>query len=77
MPVNGRLLRQLVRDEDADLVALDRLDGGAGRLAVVAPRCAFMPGASSRTTGSATRWNSFQSPFMRQGSVQPLSVTTG
>ena len=27
-----------------------------------------MPGASSRTTGSATRWNSFQSPFMRHGS---------
>ena len=33
-----------------------------------------MPGAISRTTGSATRWNSFQSPFCRQGSVQPLSV---
>ena len=36
-----------------------------------------MPGANSRTTGSATRWNSFHSPFIRQGSVQPFSVTTG
>src|SRR5512134_559675 len=36
-----------------------------------------MPGASSRTTGSATRWNSFQPLFIRHGSVQPLSVTTG
>jgi len=36
-----------------------------------------MPGAISRSTGSATRWNSFQSPFCRDGSVQPLSVTTG
>ena len=36
-----------------------------------------MPGAISRTTGSATRWNSFHSPFMRQGRVQPFSVTTG
>ena len=38
MPVHGRVLRQLVGDEDADLVALDRLDGRAGRLAVVAPQ---------------------------------------
>ena len=36
-----------------------------------------MPGASSRRTGSATRWNSFQPLFMRQGSDQPFSVTTG
>ena len=36
-----------------------------------------MPGLSSRTTGSATRWNSFQSPRMRHGNVQPFSVTTG
>jgi hypothetical protein len=36
-----------------------------------------MPGAISRTTGSATRWNSLTPPFMRQGSDQPLSVTTG
>src|SRR4051812_31326388 len=36
-----------------------------------------MPGAISRTTGSATRWNSLTLSFMRQGSVQPLSVTTG
>ena len=35
------------------------------------------PGATSRTTGSATRWNSFTPAFMRQGAVQPLSVTTG
>src|SRR5512145_899697 len=36
-----------------------------------------MPGAISRTTGSATRWNSFQPLFMRNGRVQPLRVTTG
>src|SRR6187431_2723541 len=36
-----------------------------------------MPGAISRTTGSATRWNSLTLSFMRQGSDQPLSVTTG
>ena len=36
-----------------------------------------MPGANSRTTGSATRWNSLTPSFMRQGSVQPFSVTTG
>src|SRR5688572_18340185 len=36
-----------------------------------------MPGASSRTTGSATRWNSFQPLFMRHGRVHPFSVTTG
>src|ERR671922_62744 len=28
-----------------------------------------MPGAISRTTGSATRWNSFHSPFIRHGSA--------
>ena len=37
MPVDGRALGQLVGDEDADLVALDRLDRRARRLAVVAP----------------------------------------
>jgi len=36
-----------------------------------------MPGAISRTTGSATRWNSLTPAFMRHGSVQPFSVTTG
>ena len=36
-----------------------------------------MPGASWRRTGSATRWNSFQPLFMRHGSDQPFSVTTG
>jgi hypothetical protein len=36
-----------------------------------------MPGAISAHDGSATRWNSFQPLFMRQGSDQPLSVTTG
>ena len=38
MPVHGGVLGQLVGDEDAHLVALDRLDGRAGRLAVVAPQ---------------------------------------
>ncbi len=36
-----------------------------------------MPGAISRTTGSATRWNSLTPLRMRQGQLQPLSVTTG
>src|SRR5471032_1441298 len=36
-----------------------------------------MPGASSRTTGSATRWNSLTLLFMRQGKDQPFRVTTG
>jgi hypothetical protein len=31
----------------------------------------------NRSRIAKTRWNSFQSPFMRQGNVQPLSVTTG
>src|SRR3989338_1166897 len=35
------------------------------------------PGDTSRTTGSATRWNSLTPSFMRQGKVQPLRVTTG
>jgi len=35
-----------------------------------------MPGAICRRTGSAMRWNSFHPLFMRQGSVQPFSVTT-
>ena len=37
MPVHGGVLGQSVGDEDANLVALDRLDGRARRLAVVAP----------------------------------------
>src|SRR5688500_8481094 len=36
-----------------------------------------IPGASCRRTGSATRWNSFQPAFMRQGSDHPFKVTTG
>src|SRR5574339_420126 len=35
-----------------------------------------MPGAISRTTGSAIRWNSLTPLFTRQGRDQPLSVTT-
>ena len=38
VPVDGGVLGQLVGDEDADLVAFDRLDGRPGRLAVVAPQ---------------------------------------
>ncbi len=38
MPVYGGLFRQLVGDEDAELVAFDRLDCRARRLAVVAPQ---------------------------------------
>src|SRR3982074_2045636 len=37
LPMDGRMLRQFVGDEDADLVALDGLDGRARRLTVVAP----------------------------------------
>ena len=36
-----------------------------------------MPGANSRSTGSAIRWNSFQPFFMRHGNDHPLSVATG
>src|SRR5262245_63775562 len=36
--MNGRVLGQPVGDEDAHLVAFDRLDGRARRLAVVAPQ---------------------------------------
>src|SRR6185436_20598875 len=36
-----------------------------------------MPGATSRTTGSATRWNSLTPSFIRQGSDHPLRVTIG
>ena len=37
VPVDGRMFRQLVGDEDADAVAFDRLDCRARRLAVIAP----------------------------------------
>jgi len=37
----------------------------------------FIPGANSRTHGSATRWNSLTPLFMRQGSDQPFRVMTG
>ena len=36
-----------------------------------------MPEAISRSTGSATRWNSFTPSFRRHGKDQPFSVTTG
>src|SRR5277367_4468355 len=35
-----------------------------------------MPGAISRITGSATRWNSLTPLRMRHGSVQPFNVAT-
>ncbi len=38
VPMHGRVLGQLVGDEDAQLVAFDGLDRGARRLAVVAPQ---------------------------------------
>jgi hypothetical protein len=44
VPVDRGVLRQLVGDEDADLVALDRLDGRPGRLAVIAPEIALHAG---------------------------------
>ena len=37
----------------------------------------FCHGANSRSTGSATKWNSFTPLFMRWGSDQPLMVATG
>ena len=36
-----------------------------------------MPGANSRFTGSATRWNSFTPSSIFHGSVAPFGVTTG
>ena len=36
-----------------------------------------MPGAISRITGSAVRWNSLTPFFIRHGKVQPFNVTTG
>ena len=41
---------------------------GPGELPLYPHRCAVDPGANSRSTGSATRWNSLTSPFMRHGS---------
>ena len=38
VPMHGGVLGQLVRHKDADFVALDGLDGRAGRLAVVTPQ---------------------------------------
>ncbi|MET4020630.1 hypothetical protein ABIC10_005752 [Bradyrhizobium sp. S3.2.12] len=38
VPVHGGVFGQSVGDEDADLVALDRLDGRTRRLAVIAPQ---------------------------------------
>jgi hypothetical protein len=38
MPMDGRVFRQLVGDEDADLVALDGLDRRTGGLPVIAPK---------------------------------------
>src|SRR6476660_6311927 len=37
VPMYRGVLRQLVGDEDADLVAFDRLDGGPRRLPVITP----------------------------------------
>ena len=48
VPVHGGVLRQPVGDEDAHPVALDHLDGRAGRLAVVAPQAAPSCRARSR-----------------------------
>ncbi len=36
-----------------------------------------MPGANSRFTGSAIRWNTFTPLSIFDGSELPLSVTTG
>src|SRR5262245_29664861 len=38
VPVHGRVLWELVGDKDADFIALHSFDGGAGRLAVIAPQ---------------------------------------
>ena len=48
VPMHGGVLGQLVGDEDADLVAFDRLDGRARRLAVIAPQLAPSCRARSR-----------------------------
>jgi hypothetical protein len=77
VPMHAGVLGQFVGDKSAHPVSLHDLDGGAWALAVVAPQMRFIPGANSRTTGSATKWNSLTPWFMRQGKVHPFSVTTG
>ena len=53
VPMNGGVLRQLVGDEDAELVAFDRFDGRARRLPVVAPEIA--PSCHRRTRAPPAR----------------------
>ena len=55
VPVHGRVLGQPVGDEDADLVALDRLDGRARRLAVVAPQMRLHARRESRARPARRR----------------------
>jgi hypothetical protein len=50
---------------------------GPGLCPLYPHKWALKPGAISRTTGSATKWNSLTPWFIRHGKVQPLSVTTG
>ena len=45
VPMDGRVLGQLVGDEDANLVALDAFDGRPRRLAVVAPQMRLHAGS--------------------------------
>ena len=77
VPVDRGVLRQLVGDEDAHLVALDALDRRTGRLAVVAPGARSCRARAGAAPARRRRWNSFQPFLMRQGSDQPFKVTTG
>ena len=68
MPVDGRVLGELVGDEDANAVAFHGFDGGSGTLAVVAPkvrlhaRCQFPHDRFGDQvvvlpSGGSTRWS--------------------
>src|SRR6266545_4939460 len=84
MPLGSRWPCQWIVVCSGSLLVTNRRTRSPSTTSIVGPglcplyphRCAFMPGASSRTTGSATRWNSLTPSFMRHGSVQPFSVTT-
>ena len=77
VPVHRRVLRQLVGDEDAHLVALDRLDGRSRRLAVVAPQVRLHAGRELAHDGLGDEMELLPVAVLRQGRVQPLRVTTG
>jgi len=77
MPVNGGVLRQLVADEDTNLVPFNSFDGRGLATDRCRPhRCAFIRVRIHAATGRR-RGEFLQFAIMRHGSVQPLRVTTG